>query len=54
MPYRPISFFIIYKAFLACLSAGVCFYIGVTAGVTGGAWSVQVLLVVAAVYKVDI
>jgi len=54
MPYRPISFLTAHKALLAGLSAGVCFYIGVTAGVTGRTWSVRVLLAVAAVRKVDV
>jgi len=35
MPYRPTFFFTAYKALLAGLSAGVCFYIGVTTGVMG-------------------
>ena len=54
MPYRLISFFTIHKVLLAGLFAGVCFYTGVTAGVIGRTWSVQVLLAVAAVYKVDV
>jgi len=54
MPYRPTSFLTIYKAFLAYLSAGVCFCMGVAAGVTGGTWSVWVLLAVTAVRKVDV
>jgi len=54
MPYRPISFLTAHKALLAGLSTGVCFYTGVAAGVTGRAWSVRVLLVVAAVRKVGI
>jgi hypothetical protein len=37
MPYRLISFFATYEAFLAYLAVGVYFYIKVTAGVTGGA-----------------
>ena len=53
MPYRLISFLAAYKVLLASLSVGVCFCIGVTAGVIG-AWLVQVLLVVTAVYKVDV
>jgi len=35
MPYRLISFLATYKAFLACSSMGVYFYMGVAAGVTG-------------------
>ena len=35
--YRPTSFLTTHKVFLAYLSAGVCFCIGVTAGVTDGA-----------------
>jgi len=54
IPYRLTSFFITHKALLAGLSIGVYFYMGVTAGVTGGAWSVRVLLAVAAVRKVGI
>ena len=54
IPYRPISFLVIYKAFLAYLSAGVCFYIGVAIGVAGGAYLVRVLLAVTAVCKVDV
>jgi len=49
---RPVFFFAIYKAFLAGLLAGVCFYMGVAAGVMGGTWSVQVLLLVMVVCKV--
>jgi hypothetical protein len=52
--YRLISFFAVYKVLLAGLSAGVYFYIGVTAGFTGGICSIQVLLAVTAVCKVDI
>ena len=37
MPYRLISFLATHEAFLAYSSAGVCFCIGVTTGVTGGA-----------------
>jgi hypothetical protein len=37
MPYRLIFFLTIYEAFLAYLAVGVCFYIRVTMGVTGGA-----------------
>jgi hypothetical protein len=54
MPYRLISFLAIYKALLASLSMGVCFYIGVAAGVIGRTWLVQVLLAVAVVRKVDV
>ena len=54
IPYRLISFLAIYEAFLAYLSAGVYFCIEVTAGVTGGTYSVRVLLAVAAVYKVGV
>jgi len=54
IPYRLISFLTIYEALLASLSAGVCFCIGVAAGVTGRTWSVQVLLAVAAVRKIDV
>jgi len=54
MPYRPISFLAVYKALLAGLSVGVCFYIGVAAGVTGKTWLVWVLLVVVVVCKVDV
>ena len=53
MPCRLTFFFAAHKAFLVGLSVGVCFCIGVTAGVIG-AWLVQVLLVVTAVYKVDV
>jgi len=35
IPYKLISFLTAYKALLAGLSTGVCFYIGVAAGVTG-------------------
>ena len=54
MPYRPISFLTAYKALLAGLSMGVYFYIGVTIGVIGRAWSMRVLVAVAAVRKVGI
>jgi len=54
MPYRLIFFLTAYKALLASLSIGVCFYTGVTAGVIGRTWSVRVLLAIAAVYKVDV
>ena len=54
MPYKLISFFTTYKAFLAGLSIGVYFYIGVAIGVIGGTCLVWVLLVVAAVRKVDV
>jgi len=40
MPYRLISFLTTHEAFLAYLSAGVYFYIGVAAGVIGGTWLV--------------
>jgi hypothetical protein len=40
MLYRLIPFFTVHKALLAGLSMGVCFYIGVTAGVMGGTYSV--------------
>ena len=36
MPYRLISFFAVYKVFLASLSMGVYFYIKVATGVIGG------------------
>ena len=52
MPYKLISFLAIYEAFLAYSAAGVYFYTGVTVGVTGGTWSVRVLLAVTAVRKV--
>jgi len=35
IPYRPTSFLAAHKALLAGLSVGVCFHIGITAGVTG-------------------
>jgi len=54
IPYRLTSFLTAYKALLASLSIGVCFYTGVTIGVTGGTWLVRVLLAVAAVRKVDV
>ena len=54
IPYRPTSFFTIYKALLASSSTGVYFCIRVAAGVTGRAYSVQVLLVVVVVYKVGV
>ena len=54
IPYRPISFFIIYKALLAGSFAGVYFYIGVIAGVIGRTLSLGVLVAVAAVCKVGI
>jgi len=54
MPYRPIFFLTAYKALLAGPSMGVYFRTGVTIGVTGGTWSVWVLLAVAAVCKVDV
>ena len=54
IPYRLISFLTTYKALLAGLSTGVYFYIGVATGVIDGAWSMRVLLAVAAVRKVGI
>jgi hypothetical protein len=54
MPYRLISFLTAYKALLAGLSVGVYFYTGVITGVAGRAWSMRVLLAVAAVRKVDV
>jgi hypothetical protein len=54
MPYRLISFLTAYKALLASLSAGVYFYIGVAAGVTGGIYLVRVLLAVVVVHEVGI
>ena len=54
MPYRLISFLAAHKALLASLSMGVYFCMGVAIGVTGRTWSVQVLLVVVAVRKVDV
>ena len=54
IPYRLISFLAAYKALLASLSIGVYFYTGVTAGVIGRAWSMRVLVAVAAVRKVGI
>jgi len=54
MPYRLTFFLTVYKALLASLSVGVYFYTGVIAGVAGRAWLMRVLLVVAAVRKVDI
>jgi len=54
MPCRPISFLAAHEALLAGLSAGVCFCIGVAAGVIGRTWLVWVLLAVAAVRKVDV
>jgi len=54
MPYRPTSFLAAHKALLAGLSAGVYFRTGVATGVIGRTWSVQVLLAVAAVHKVDV
>jgi hypothetical protein len=54
IPYRLISFLTAYKALLASLSMGVYFCIGVATGVTARAWLVQVLLAVAAVYKVGV
>ena len=54
MPYRLISFLAAHKALLVGLSMGVYFYTGVTVGVTGRTLLMRVLLVVAAVRKVDI
>ena len=54
MPYRLISFLAAHKALLAGLSAGVYFYTGVVIGVIGRAWSMRVLVAVAAVRKVGI
>ena len=54
MPYRPTSFLAASEALLASSSAGVYFYIGVTAGVAGKAYSVQVLLAVTAVREVGV
>jgi hypothetical protein len=54
MPYRLISFLTAHKVLLAGLSAGVCFRMGVTVGVTGRTWLVRVLLAVAVVRKVDV
>jgi hypothetical protein len=54
MLYRLISFLAVHKVFLAGLSIGVYFYMEVTTGVTGGIYSVQVLLAVIMVYKVDV
>ena len=54
MPYKLTSFLTAHKALLAYLSVGVYFYIGVTIGVIGRTWLVQVLLVIVAVRKVDV
>ena len=54
MPYRLISFLTAYEALLAGLFTGVYFCTGVTIGVMGRTWSVRVLLVIAAVRKVDV
>ena len=54
MPYRLIFFLAAYKVLLASLSIGVCFYTGVAIGVAGRAWSMRVLVAVAAVRKVGI
>ena len=54
MPYKLISFLTAHKALLASLSVGVYFYIGVNTGVMGRTWLVRVLLIVAAVRKVDV
>ena len=53
MLYRLISFLAVYKAFLAGLSVGVYFCIGVAAGVMG-TWLIYILLVVVAVCKVGV
>jgi len=53
MPYRPTSFLAAHEALLVGLSAGVCFYTGVAAGVMG-TWSIYVLLAIAAVRKVGV
>jgi hypothetical protein len=52
--YKPISFLTIYKALLAGSLAGVCFYIGVAAGVIDKAYLVWVLLAVTAVHKIGV
>ena len=54
IPYRLIFFLTVYKVLLASLSIGVYFRIGVAIGVIGRAWSIWVLVAVAAVYKVGI
>ena len=54
MPYRLISFLTVYKALLASSSTGVYFRTRVATGVAGRAYSVRVLLAVAAVRKVGI
>ena len=54
MSCRLISFFAVYKALLAGLSAGVYFRIKVAVGVVGRIYSVRVLLAVAAVRKVGV
>ena len=54
IPYRLISFLTIYEALLANLFAGVYFCIKVATGVTDKTYSVQVLLAVTVVRKVDI
>ena len=54
IPYKLTSFLAAHKALLAGSSAGVYFYTGVTAGVAGRTWSIQVLLAVTAVYKVGV
>ena len=54
IPYRLISFLTAYKALLATSSIGVYLYTGVAIGVAGRTWLIRVLLVVAAVRKVDI
>ena len=54
MPCKLTSFLTAHEALLASLSVGVYFYTGVAAGVTSRAYLIQVLLAVAAVYKVGI
>jgi hypothetical protein len=54
IPCRLISFLTAHKVLLAGSSIGVCFCIGVATGVMGRTWLVRVLLVVAAVCKVDV
>jgi len=54
IPYRPTFFLTTYEALLASLFTGVYFCTGVTIGVMGRTWSVRVLLVIAAVRKVDV
>jgi len=54
IPYRLTSFLTAHEALLASLSVGVYFRMGVIIGVAGRTWSIQVLLAVAAVRKVDV